>query len=151
VEAIETLKRIFSRWVDDPDSDHPYVLAAPRLDDYVAGDAEWLDPAIEFDFAAETAPGLESRGRGRDDWWRWWRGWLEAWGEYRFGLRDWAQADGVTVLVDFDIAASGELSGAPTTLGGCQVFTLREGRIAGLRQFTSREEALAALSRESGE
>ena len=145
-DGIEAVKQVLSQWMDDPDADHPYLLSIERFGDYRAGEEEWLDPDVELDFAAGTArlPGLDTHGRGREEFWRLWRGWLEAWSEYRMGYSNWEQR-GEAVIVDLDVVASGKLSGAPASLSNTQIWIMRGGRIASLRMFPSRRAALAAL------
>ena len=145
-DAVEELKQVLARWMDDPDDDHPYLLSLERFDAYRAVQDEWLDEDVEVDFAAGRAsfPGLDTRGRGREEFFRVWRSWLEVWGEYRMGFTDWEQ-HGDAVVVNLEVEASGKLSGAPASLAVTQIWTVRDGRIASLRMFSSRRAALADL------
>jgi SnoaL-like domain len=149
-EEMKRVKEILSRWIDDPGSEHPYLLSEERMELYIASQDQWLDPEVELDFATGASlAGLETRGRGREDWWRLWRGWLEAWGEYRFQYTDWEQRQG-RVIVVIDIATTGQASGVPVSISGWHVWTLRRDRIAGLHMFGARRAALAAIEGRPG-
>jgi len=145
-DAVEQLKHVLARWMDDPDGEHPYLLTLERYGTYRATEEEWLDEDVELDLAAGTASllGLDTHGRGREEFFRVWRSWLEVWGEYRMGFSNWEQR-GDSVIVDLEVEASGKLSGAPAKLAVTQIWTLRQGRIASLRVFGSRHAAVADL------
>jgi ketosteroid isomerase-like protein len=145
-QDIDAVRRILARWLEDPEGGHPYRLSLERFDEYRAGDREWLEDDVELDFAAgaRPVPGLATHGRGRAEFWRLWRGWLEAWSEYAMAYTEWEQR-GDAVIVDLEVVASGQLSGAPVSLSATQVWRLHDGRIASLHTYPSRRAAIAAL------
>ena len=149
--SADRLAEIMSQFIDDPESSHPYFFSADRLEEYTANEDEWLDPDVEVEISPASGvrmPGMADRSRGRKAWWAGWVTWLEVWGEYRFRLRDWTEL-GDDVLVDTEVVAAGQLSGAPASITVPQIFTIRDGRIAAVRMYGSRVEAIDA-ARERG-
>ena len=67
----------------------------------------------------------------------------EAWGEARYEPVETIRLDG-KILVLVDVQVTGKASGAPVSLEGAHVLTLRSGRVAKVQAFTDRPRALAA-------
>ena len=67
----------------------------------------------------------------------------EAWGEARFEPVEIIRVDG-RILVLVDVSVTGKASGAPVSLKGAHIFTVRDGKIAKVEAFTDRERAFAA-------
>jgi hypothetical protein len=67
----------------------------------------------------------------------------EAWRVARFEpVEIMRMGDRILVLVD--VSVTGKASGAPVSVDGAHLFTLRDGKIARVQAFTDRGRALAA-------
>ena len=67
----------------------------------------------------------------------------EAWGEARYEPVEIIRMDD-KILVLVDVRVTGKASGAPVSVEGAHIFTLREGMVATVQAFVDRERAFAA-------
>jgi len=67
----------------------------------------------------------------------------EAWGEARYEPVEIIRMDD-KILVLVDVRVTGKASGAPVSVEGAHIFTLREGMVATVQAFTDRDRAFAA-------
>ena len=68
----------------------------------------------------------------------------EAWGQARYEPVEIIRLDDGRVLVLVDVQVTGKASGAPVSVEGAHIFTLRDGKIAKVQAFTNRGRARAA-------
>jgi ketosteroid isomerase-like protein len=68
----------------------------------------------------------------------------EAWGQARYEPVEIVRLDDGRILVLVDMQVTGKASGAPVSVGGAHIFTLRDGKIAKVQAFTDRGRAFAA-------
>src|SRR3954454_2962451 len=116
-----------------------------RLPQEAKVSADLIDPAVEIDARHLDLPfGGAGHWMGQEGWLEVWRTWLEPWDEFSFVASNF-EATGDDVLMDVSITAMGRESRAPVDSELSQIWTVREGRIAGMRPFLSRRDALAAL------
>jgi hypothetical protein len=86
--------------------------------------------------------------RGRDEWWMFWRDWLETWDDFDYEASNF-EAVGDDVVMDLRIRGRGRESGVPVEWVQTQVWSFREGNVVGLRPgYETREVAIKALKRE---
>jgi len=67
----------------------------------------------------------------------------EAWGEARYEPIEIIRLDD-KVLVLVDVRVTGKASGAPVSVEGAHIFTLRDGQVTEVQAFTDRGRALKA-------
>jgi ketosteroid isomerase-like protein len=113
------------------------IYRAVERGDYSS--SEWADPDIEF-----VAPHEERPLRGVEAMQRSWRDFLSAWKDFKAEPEEIIDA-GEQVLVLEKVGGRGHGSGAPAEgLRSASLFTLREGRVVRLVQYTNRAEAFEA-------
>ena len=104
--------------------------------------AEALHPEIEARWA-EAVPGVETH-RGLEDVAQMFLGWLAPWSEFRQEPLDFIDA-GDAVVVPYRCRGIGKDSGAEVEMDVTHVYTVREGKIASLREYMTKAEALKAV------
>ena len=82
---------------------------------------------------------------GPRDVWSWWHDWTEAWETYITRVVDYREV-GDRVITASDIEATGP-DGIPVTMRVFLVWTVRDGKVASSRAFTTEAEAVAAASK----
>ena len=119
--------------------------------DWERGDfrhADWAHSDIEFVRNAELEP---ERAQGIAGMARMWRRWLGEWDEFRTGKVDeYRELDHSRVFVTGRMSGRGKASGAEVEREFANVFELREGRVARLTIYNTRDRALADLGLEDG-
>jgi ketosteroid isomerase-like protein len=117
--------------------------------DWERGDfshADWARSDIECVRNAELEP---ERAKGIAGMARMWRRWLGEWDEFRTGeLEECRELDDSRVLVTGRMSGRGKASGAEVERQFANVFELREGRVARLTIYSTRDRALAHLGLE---
>ncbi len=136
-ENVEVVRRYFQLidrmlgeyWVNPvPLSEYPETEQAFRD---VHADAEWKPPHMEA-------------VRGKDAWLAAVSDWLDAADDWRIGIEDVSDLGGDQVLVESRNAIRGKGSGVEIDQAISTVVTVREGKIAAIRDFTDRHTALEA-------
>lgn len=123
---------------------------AERAGDFGAFVRDTLDPEVELGLhGIRGASVLGARFSGSQGWLDFWRAWLEPWSSYRIEFSNWAQR-GDAVLVTLDIDAEGRGSGVEVHDTIDQVWTVRDGLVAGLDMYANRDRSLAALQGDLG-
>src|SRR4051794_35870877 len=107
-----------------------------------AGDPVWqyVNPEIEWDVTAVGAVGGVARGPRELA--LWWRDWVQAWQSYTYRVSTY-QDLGDWVLTRTDVNAVGP-GGIPVEMGICQIWQVRDGKIAEVQHFLTEQEALEA-------
>ena len=100
----------------------------------ISPDAEWKPP-----FMREAV-------RGKDAWLTLVSGWLEAADDWRISVEDVSDLGGEQVLCISQNAIRGKDSGVPVHQRIFTVVTVRDAQIVLIRDFTEREDALAAAA-----
>ena len=80
---------------------------------------------------------------GHDGYLQWLANWTEAWSGFSMETRRWIDA-GETVVLVFDIAATGRRSGLELKRRDAMVFAMRDGRCVRLDYYNDEAEALEA-------
>ncbi len=101
-----------------------------------------LHPEMEARWA-EAMPDVETH-RGLEDIALMFLAWLASWDEYRQEPVDFIDA-GDAVVVPYRCRGIGKDSGAQVEMDVTHVYTVREGKIASLREYMSKAEALEAV------
>jgi ketosteroid isomerase-like protein len=107
--------------------------------------AEWAHPEIELVAADGPETGV---WRGPDAIGAEWRGFLEAWGEYRVVADEYRELDDERVLVLMRHGGHGKVSGLGSEqlrTEGANVLDIRDGKVAKLAMYWHRDRALADL------
>jgi hypothetical protein len=102
---------------------------------------------IDFSsFQSALTPDAPAQFQGLDGWLQMWRIWLEAWEDYepRTTLE---QLSDEQVLVTAEATLTGRGSGVQVEWTTYGIWTVREGRLVGMHNFLSREQALGAAER----
>jgi ketosteroid isomerase-like protein len=81
--------------------------------------------------------------RGPDGFLAFWRAWLEPWEDLDYEYGNFTQS-GDDVVMDIALSAHGRESGIPVHVRVSQVWTVRDGKVARLLVFDTRDEALEA-------
>ena len=115
------------------------VGASGDLTELVQVQREFADPAIEY------IPVVEGmRICGHEDLLDYWHRWFEPWNEIRWDIEEVIDA-GEQMLAVFTVVGRGKGSGMEITQRGFVVFDVRGGRIARVREYLTRDEALEAV------
>jgi hypothetical protein len=119
--------------------------------DWEGGDfthGEWADPKIEYVIVGGPVAGawtcLDGMAVG-------WRGWLDAWADYRTRSEDCCELDAERVLVLTHDSGRGKASGLDLAEMGPKaavLFHVCHGRVARLVVYFERDRALADLGLE---
>ena len=115
------------------------VGASGDLTALVQVQREFFDPAIEYTPVVEGM-----RICGYEDVLAYWQRWFEPWSEIRWDIEEVIDA-GEQVLAVFTIVARGKGSGMEITQRAFPVFDFRDGKIARVREYLVRDEALEAV------
>jgi ketosteroid isomerase-like protein len=106
---------------------------------------DWADPQIEYGIVggpvSGTWAGLDGMALG-------WRGWLDAWTDYRTQVDEYRQLDDEHVLVLTHDSGRGKASGldlAETGFKAAVLFEVRRGKVTRLVIYFDRDRALADL------
>jgi ketosteroid isomerase-like protein len=146
IDTVRALNSIFQRYGfsdlrdvierSDPDD---VTSGIAELDEFVA---ETLtdDVVIEFHGGAGVPEGR--RYEGREEYLRFWRGWLPAFETYEIEHGDY-ELIGDNVLVTVVHHGTGRGSGLAFDLPQAQRWVMRDGRAAEIHVYASRSEALA--------
>jgi ketosteroid isomerase-like protein len=121
---------------------------------------EFVDPEeLAPDLWASLAPDFELHGRpdvpdakvyrGREDSKDFWRMLQEVWSELRWEPREFTDL-GDVVVVETRMVALGRGSDVPTEADETDVFWFRDGQIARVQGFATKEEALEAVRASAG-
>jgi ketosteroid isomerase-like protein len=124
-------------------------LFQEAIDAYNRGDIGFVFSRASDDIEVFGDEGLINAGtyRGRDGFERWMNMWLEAWSEFAIEVRDVREFDDRFLLVDVLQKGVGSGSGIPVEMEVVQFIEVRDGLVARLHLYTSREAAEAALAR----
>ena len=121
------------------------IFAAWARGEYTS--AEWAHPEIEFVFAGDdildlgTWRGLTGLADG-------WRGFLDAWEEFRVTGDEYKELDGGRVLVLVHFTGRGKTSGLEVERiwkHGANLFHVRNSKVTRLVLYSDRERAFADL------
>jgi ketosteroid isomerase-like protein len=117
--------------------------------DWERGDfrrADWAHRDVEFVKDVELEP---ERAEGIAEMAEMWRRWLDEWDDFRtVEAEGYRELDGERVLVTGRMSGRGKASGAEVEREYVSVFVLREGRVARLTIYNTRDRALADLGLE---
>ena len=105
----------------------------------------WADPEIEYVIVGGPVSGAWA---GLDGMAVGWRGWLDAWTDYRTEVDEYRQLDDERVLVLTHDSGRGKASGLDLGEMGPKaavLFHVREGKVTRLVIYFEREHALADL------
>ena len=128
-ENIDVVRRVVESF-NQGDLEYPFSIYAP--------DIRWEN------FSPPPA-GMDELYEGREGVRRFWRQWLSSWDWVEFEQERFFAA-GDQVVVFQRTHARGRTSGVETDFGDyAQVWTLRDGRVTGVKFYADREEALAAV------
>lgn len=135
-ENVELVRDLFRHWGEGHD-----LVAFAADEEALAPALEMMDPEIEIRWSEEIPDVKTYRGhRGviaamRD--------WLEAWDEFHMEAQEFIDA-GSQVVVTFHQTGRGRGSGVDTEMEVAQVYTVRDGKVVRVREYSSRNAALRA-------
>jgi ketosteroid isomerase-like protein len=119
------------------------ICAAWERGDF--GSAEWAHPEIEYVIGDGPAPG---RWTGLAGMVEGWRGFLDAWGDFRAEAEEFRELEGGRVLALVQFSGRGRASGLDVgqmQSRGANLFHLRGGKVTRLVTYMDRERALEAV------
>jgi hypothetical protein len=108
---------------------------------------EVIDPEIVMDFStfqSALTPDSPARFHGPEGWREMWLLWFTAWEDYR-PETEIEQLNNEQMLVTAHSTLKGRGSGVEVDWGTVGVWTVRQGRLVGMHNFLTREDALAAV------
>ncbi|MGZ3387694.1 MAG: nuclear transport factor 2 family protein [Isosphaeraceae bacterium] len=129
----EHLDQLLAQYWADPVPISEYPLAEEAFTAVSPG-AEWKPP-----FMRETV-------RGKEAWLALVSAWLEAADDWRISVEEVSDLDNEQVLCTSQNFIRGKDSGAPVHQRIFTVVTVREAQIVLIRDFTERQEAIAAAA-----
>ena len=109
------------------------------------GSVEWADPRIEYEIADGPVPGS---WRGLVGMAEGWRGFLNAWEDFRFTSDEYRQLDDERVLVLGHYDGRGKTSGVEVgqiRTDAASLFHVRDSKVTRMVHYFYRERALADL------
>ena len=110
------------------------------------GEESWvalLDPEVEWDFSAYPLPDVADTGKGLDDFLGFLVDYVGSWAAYQASGSEFIDAgDKVVVVFHETIRATG--SDVPIERDLFPVVSVREGKVARIASFRTRQEALEA-------
>jgi ketosteroid isomerase-like protein len=118
------------------------LVAVNNDTEAVAAMVEQLDPEVEIRWTG-TIPDVETY-RGHDGAVRAMEDWLESWEEFRMYPREFIDIGDDRVVVTFGQTGRGKGSGAEVEMPVTQIYTVRDGRLAGILEFATKAEAMEA-------
>jgi ketosteroid isomerase-like protein len=151
IATVEALNSIFERYDFDAvrnaveGSDPDAVRSGIAELDALVNESLTDDVVIEFHGGVALPEGR--RYQGREEYLRFWRGWLAAFETYRIEHGDYEQV-GDCVIVGVTHRGRGRGSGLEFELAQGQRWVLRDGRAAEIHVYETRERALADLPAE---
>jgi ketosteroid isomerase-like protein len=110
---------------------------------------EVIDPEIVMDFStfqSALTPDAPARFHGPEGWREMWLLWFSAWEDYQPDT-EIEQLNHEQVLVTAHSTLKGRGSGVEVDWGTVGVWTVRDGRLVGMHNFLTREDALAAVEK----
>jgi ketosteroid isomerase-like protein len=134
-EAMTVVRDWVSTWAGEE------LVAASAEPGWMDSILEGLHPELEARFADEL-PDVETY-RGIDGARLMFTEWLEPWDEYRQEPVEFIDA-GDAVIVTYRCRGSGKGSGAEVDMEVTHVLTVRDGKVATMREYMTRKEALEA-------
>jgi ketosteroid isomerase-like protein len=143
-ENVEIVKRVQPERIDmvklfrasnAPDSDVTPETA--RIDGTV------FDDDFEVEFISEIAGALRPRSRGVQGFVEAWLDWLEPWESYYVETEDFIDA-GEEVICFVLVRAQSARDAVPIKHESAALWSLREGKIVGVRFYLERDKALEA-------
>jgi ketosteroid isomerase-like protein len=109
------------------------------LDGYLAR----ISPDVEWD-VSEGFLGVQDVYRGRAGVRKWWNDFLEAWESFNGEIDEMAEGKGGAVFVGLNGKGRGAASGVETELHFLFVFWVADHKVARVRMFQSRDQAVEA-------
>jgi hypothetical protein len=110
---------------------------------------EVIDPEIVIDYSAfqsALTPDAPAQFHGPKGWREMWRLWLSAWEDYQ-PETEIEQLNHEQMLVTAKATLKGRGSGVEIDWATVGVWTVRNGKLVGMHNFLTREEALAAADK----
>jgi ketosteroid isomerase-like protein len=146
VETVRALNSIFERYDFEAlrdaveDSDPDAVRSGIAELDALISEALSDDVVIQFHVGADLPEG--GRYEGREEYLRFWRGWLAAFEVYEIEHGNYEQV-GECVIVAVSHRGRGRGSGLEFELAQGQRWVFRDGRVAEIHVYDTRDQALA--------
>ena len=144
-ENIETAKRLYPGELDvagllaDPD------VARAALEPFLHPEFEMVRTVREILTAGEVRDeSLRPTTRGVDGFIAAWTDWLSAWETWLAKPSEFIDVDGERVLVLLDVRARSKTHQVEIPLDGANLLTFRDGKLARLEIYLTRDEALEA-------
>jgi ketosteroid isomerase-like protein len=113
---------------------------------FQAGDFEQIFALAHPDFEVFVPASLANAGRyrGRDGFLTWLEQWLEAWEGFTVQIDDVEPVGEHHVVANMHQSAQGKGSGVAVEMNISYLWDIREGRLAAMHLYATREEALRA-------
>jgi ketosteroid isomerase-like protein len=107
------------------------------------GDLEGVLAEAREDFEIFLPPNLPNSGRfvGRDGFFTWIGQWLDAWDDFRVEILEMEPVGERHVVASMRQSGLGKGSGIPVEMEIAYMWDVRDGRLAALHLYPSREEA----------
>ena len=110
--------------------------------------AESSTEDFELDFSNSLGP-MSGIYRGRDGLKEFLRSFAEAWAALKFEFEEMIELEGDRVLLVAAVRARGHESGVAVAARGAMIWTVRDGEVAAVKMYQSKEDALEGASAKS--
>jgi ketosteroid isomerase-like protein len=128
-------------------------LVRQVVEAFQRNDLEQIFALAQPDFEVFVPASLANAGRyrGREGFLTWLEQWLEAWDGFTVQVDDLEPVGQRHVVSNMHQSARGKGSGVAVEMDISYLWDVRDGRLAAMQLYASREEALAAAEEREGE
>jgi ketosteroid isomerase-like protein len=124
---------------------HPNVeVVREAIDAFRRGEIEGLLALALEDFEVYLPPNLPNAGRyvGEDGFMVWLNQWLEAWEDFTVEIAEASPVGARHVVTVMHQSGRGKGSGIPVEMDLAYLWDVRDGKLAALQMYATREEAV---------
>jgi ketosteroid isomerase-like protein len=122
------------------------------VDAFQRGELEGLLALARDDFEVYVPQSLPNAGRyvGSDEFIAWLDQWLDAWEDFSVEITETTPVGARHVVAVVHQSGRGKGSGIPVDMEAAYLWEVREGRLAAMHLYVSREEALRVAEQREG-
>jgi uncharacterized protein len=134
---------------EDPRRRMNVEVVRRAVEAFQRGDLEGVVADAREDFEIFLPPNLPNSGRfiGRDGYFTWLAQWLDAWDDFAVEIAEMDPVGERHVVATMRQSGIGKGSGIPVEMEIAYLWEVRDGRLAAMQLYASREEAVRVADR----